>query len=102
MGTQGSSHSLTAIQLDVSAMEPPEPMLAIFSALAELPRLHRLDVHHRRQPFPLYGMLQQTGYQYRCQPLQQGYLIQIWPGENADRESLAKLVQQAPDCGVSS
>lgn len=74
-------------------------MLAIFSALVELPEQHRLDVHHRRQPYPLYDMLQQTGYLHRCQPLQQGYLIQIWPAENADRESLAKLVQQAPDCG---
>ena len=101
MMTQGSSHSFIAIKLDVSSMEPPEPMLAIFSALAQLPEQHRLDVYHRRQPYPLYGILQQTGYLYRCQPLQQGYLIQIWPSDNADRESLAKLVQQAPDCGSS-
>lgn len=87
-----------SIVLDVTEMEPPEPMLAIIKALVQLPPEHRLDVYHRRQPVPLYPMLAQTGYCYQCIAIDSHFQIQIWPSEHADSSTLARLSAQAPAC----
>ena len=87
-----------AIELNVSALEPPEPLLQIFKSLATLPPDHHLDVIHRREPFPLYEMLDLTGYHHCCEQRRNDYLIQIWPGECADPARLSQLVDNAPPC----
>lgn len=44
-------------RLDVSDLEPPEPMERILDALDEMPAEDCLRVRHRREPYPLYNNL---------------------------------------------
>lgn len=55
------------VVVDVQALLPPEPMTAILTALSKLEKSSCLLVLHRRQPFPLYEKLLQTGWVYHCQ-----------------------------------
>lgn len=89
---------LDPIELDVSELEPPAPLLEVFKALIKLPRGHHLQVVHRRIPYPLFEMLALSGYHHRCQQQLQNYLIQIWPGDSADPNALARLVSAAGPC----
>jgi hypothetical protein len=54
------------IFIDVSELEPPEPMTKILLALSLLSPLQCLLVNHRREPFPLYSELNTNGWQYFC------------------------------------
>jgi uncharacterized protein (DUF2249 family) len=75
-GTNG----LAIIPIDVSELEPPEPMERILARLEQLQAGQLLRVRHRREPFPLYPLLEQAGYKYCC--IQRGteaFLIYIWP-----------------------
>jgi len=67
-------------QLDVSDLEPPEPLEQIIDALADLPAGDWLRVHHRREPHPLYGMLRQMDYRWStiCHA-SNDFEILIWP-----------------------
>lgn len=58
--------SLTFIKVDVSALEPPEPMTVILTYLARLTAQECLLIKHRRQPFPLYEKLNNAGFSYYC------------------------------------
>ena len=51
--------------LDVSQLEPPEPMTEILDALDVLQPGHYLHVYHRREPFPLYNLLQDMNMKWR-------------------------------------
>lgn len=65
--------------LDVSDLEPPEPLTVILSALQALPAQQALKVRHRREPFPLYPLLDDLGYEHRCSMLgADDYRIYIW------------------------
>lgn len=48
--------------IDVTGMEPPEPMLAILEALDALPEHGALLVRLDREPHPLFRVLEQNGY----------------------------------------
>ncbi len=77
-GTEGNG--LDIIPIDVSELEAPEPMERILARLQQLQAGQLLRVRHRREPFPLYPMLEQAGYKYCC--IQRGtetFLIYIWP-----------------------
>lgn len=52
--------------VDVSELEPPEPMTVILTALSRLKLSCCLLVRHRRQPFPLYEKLLEQGWAYYC------------------------------------
>jgi hypothetical protein len=58
--------SLQLITVDVSNLEPPEPMTVILTQLANLSQQACLLVKHRRQPFPLYEKLNDAGFSYYC------------------------------------
>ncbi len=58
--------SLQLVKVDVSGLEPPEPMTVILSHLATLSEGECLQVEHRRQPFPLYEKLAAAGFAYHC------------------------------------
>lgn len=67
-------------RLDVSGLEPPEPLELILDALADLPESDWLHVKHRREPYPLYGMLRNMGYLWRTRADDiDGFEIMIWP-----------------------
>jgi uncharacterized protein (DUF2249 family) len=57
------------ITLDVSELEPPQPMTEILTALSELGPDRFLKVIHRREPFPLYPKLNAAGWEYYCHSL---------------------------------
>lgn len=48
--------------LDVSDMEPPEPMERILEILPSLAAGDYLHIQHRREPHLLYPMLEQQGF----------------------------------------
>ena len=54
------------ITLDVSALEPPQPMTEILLAMAQLQKQQYLIVIHRREPFPLFEKLETAGWLYVC------------------------------------
>jgi len=67
-------------QLDVSGLEPPEPMEQVFDHLQQLQDRQLLRVRHRRDPFPIYPLLEKAGYKYCCVPRgPELFLIYIWP-----------------------
>lgn len=68
------------VSIDVSELEPPEPMERIFATLRQLQDRQLLRVRHRREPFPIYPMLAQGGYEHCCIEVgSESYLIYIWP-----------------------
>lgn len=73
--------SLDVIPIDVSELEPPEPMERILAHLQQLQTGQLLRVRHRREPFPLYPLLEQAGFEYCCIPagMEEAFLIYVWP-----------------------
>ena len=68
------------IPIDVSELEPPEPMEQILARLQQLQARQLLRVRHRREPFPLYPLLEKAGYKYCCVASgTEAFLIYIWP-----------------------
>lgn len=66
--------------LDVSDLEPPEPLERILDALDGLGADDWLHVRHRREPFPLYGFLRRLGYAWRTERVgDAAFDILIWP-----------------------
>jgi len=75
-----ATNSLDIIPIDVSDLEPPEPMERILARLRQLRAGQLLRVRHRREPFPLYPVLEQSGYKHYCiQTGTEAFLIYIWP-----------------------
>lgn len=67
------------ISLDVSGLEPPEPMVRVLEALDQLAPQGRLRVRIDRQPVPLYQVLQRNGYSHLTSPCDDGrYEVLIW------------------------
>ncbi|GLO61380.1 hypothetical protein MACH09_18880 [Vibrio sp. MACH09] len=64
--------------LDVSELEPPQPMREICNTLATMSKGTVLHVFHRREPVPLYDMLREK-YAFQHQQLQEScHHIYIW------------------------
>jgi uncharacterized protein (DUF2249 family) len=71
--------TIEMIELDVRHLPAPEPMTQIIQALAKLTEQQYLQVHHRREPFPLYEKLSAAGWQYYCQPqTEESFFIYIY------------------------
>ena len=76
---------MTEQRIDVSALEPPEPLEVILDSLADLPAGHWLRVRHRRNPVPLYRMLEDMGYRWHTDCLSpEHFEILIWPSDMPD------------------
>lgn len=76
--------------LDVSQLEPPEPMTAILDALEVLEPGKFLRVYHRREPFPLYKMLHDMNMKWQTRCDDSGmYHIYIWPDSDKVAEEKA-------------
>lgn len=68
-------------QLDVSDLEPPEPLERILDELAEMSPGERLWVLHRREPFPLYDLLKGLGCSWHTTGQEGRFEILIWSGD---------------------
>lgn len=65
--------------LDVRELEPPEPLRCVLAAAEQLAPGGRIRMLQRFEPFPLYGLLEQRGFNYRVeQPEIDRYEIVIW------------------------
>lgn len=77
--------------LDVSQLEPPEPMTAILDAVEILEPEKFLHVYHRREPFPLYKVLDDMNMKWQTHCDNNGmYHIYIWP--DADKAAEEKVM----------
>ncbi len=75
--------------LDVSELEPCEPMQQTLSAISRLEEGDYLRVLHRREPHPLYPMLEQAGfswYLYEGGPT--GFQLLIWKQDDSKAQAL--------------
>ena len=66
------------IVLDVSNIEPPEPMVAILEKIRELGPADILEVSHHREPIPLYSLLEEAGFTHEIEKLgENSYRLKI-------------------------
>lgn len=63
------SGKTVTIDIDVSELVPPEPMMKILDALAKLNPGDTLVVHHVRKPMYLYAKLDELGYAHETREL---------------------------------
>lgn len=69
----------SVITLDVSELEPPQPMQEICRTLASLQHGQLLHVRHRREPVPLFAILEQQQFDFRHRKESEGrHHIWIW------------------------
>lgn len=77
--------------LDVSQLEPCEPLQRTLAALSTLGRGEYLRVLHRLEPHPLYRLLTQQGFAWLSQPGETVPIeIFIWYSDDAKTETLVK------------
>jgi len=58
--------------LDVSDLPPPEPLERILHAVMRLKPGERLRARLPRQPYPLFGLLNEEGFAYESTPVSKG------------------------------
>lgn len=81
-------------RLDVSALEPPEPLERILDALADLPAGDWLRITHRREPFPLYRMLRDLGYRWHTrEKFGSGIEMFVWSEDTPPPQEIADEVR---------
>ena len=76
------AHKQNIIELDVRGLEPPKPMLKIFSTLESLGESDALHIIHERKPIHLYPRLKDAGYKFLTEETggngDELYTIKIW------------------------
>lgn len=87
----------TERELDVSMLEPPEPLQKIIDTIETLTPGEYLKVLHHREPYPLYPILEKEGFSYNSRmgsvtPFE----IFIWRMDDAEA---ASGVEQAMTAG---
>ena len=80
------------ILLDVSGMEPPEPLVKTLQAAAQLKPGQYLHILHRRNPCLLYGNLDNNHFRYIQRPgLTAAVEVFIWPENDTKAEAAVQL-----------
>jgi len=73
------AHKQDIVELDVRGLEPPQPLLKIFSALEGLKDDAVLHIIHERKPIHLYPKLKDAGYKFLTEETgDELYTIKIW------------------------
>lgn len=62
-------------ELDVRGLAPPEPFEHIMQALQTLPDSASLRVLIHREPYPLYDVLKNNGYNWQTSELADGNFV---------------------------
>ncbi len=74
--------------LDVSMLEPCEPMEQTLAAIEKLQPGDYLKVIHRREPHLIYPMLEKAGFSWRTDPGGPSeFQIYIWRRDDQEAES---------------
>lgn len=85
------------IILDVSQLEPCEPLYQILSAIPQLKLGQYLKVLHRMEPQPLYQILEQRGYVWLSQPGKRSPVeLFIWHKDDNQVKQLIESVRYLP------
>jgi uncharacterized protein (DUF2249 family) len=67
------------VRIDVSMLEPCEPLERTLEAIQQLHPGDYLRVLHRREPHLLYPLLEKSGFTWRCRGDEPGgYEVFIW------------------------
>ncbi len=73
------AHKRNIVELDVRGLEPPQPLLKIFSTLENLGNDAALHIIHERKPIHLYPRLKDAGYKFLTEETADDlYTIKIW------------------------
>ncbi|MBL4829278.1 MAG: DUF2249 domain-containing protein [Aliivibrio sp.] len=79
-------------QLDVSDLEPPQPMNQITAALHKLAAGEVIAVKHRRKPVPLFEMIAGR-FDHICVEVSPSqFQLYFWQREDNDAKILAELL----------
>ncbi|MFQ5875505.1 MAG: DUF2249 domain-containing protein [Dehalococcoidia bacterium] len=62
---EGPAPTVATLTIDVSQLVPPEPMMRVLEALAQLKPGDTLLVHHVREPMYLYPKLEELGHSHQ-------------------------------------
>ena len=62
---EGPAPTVATLTIDISQLVPPEPMMRILGALAQLKPGDTLLVHHVREPLYLYPKLEELGHSHQ-------------------------------------
>jgi uncharacterized protein (DUF2249 family) len=85
------------IRLDVSTLEPPQPMRVISQALTSLTAGEVVYVIHRRKPVPFFDMLE-ARYCYRhLQTGEQQHHIWFWLTGDSEAQQRAEAMWSEPE-----
>jgi uncharacterized protein (DUF2249 family) len=84
----------TEILLDVHDMQPPAPMELAMDALQKLKDGEYIKMIHRMQPFPLYNILYDNGFQYKVTTgTVSAFDIYIWKvSDKASAQVIQKII----------
>lgn len=84
--------------LDVRELEPPEPLEQALAAVRTLRPGDYLRMLHRREPFPLYRLLEQDGFRsVTHDSAASPFEILIWRADDAAAErAVRQLIDAAP------
>lgn len=70
--------------LDVSALEPPEPLVQVLDAAAALQSGEYLRARLPREPYPLYPLLEERGFEFRRLPAAvSAFEMLVWRRDDA-------------------
>ncbi len=72
--------------LDVSDLEPPEPLVQVLARIDSLESGQYLHVRHRREPCLLYPNLERRGFDHLSCSNDSNFHIFIWRKEDAEAE----------------
>lgn len=78
--------------LDVSALEPPQPLLTAIQALQELPSGYYLHLFHRMAPCHLYKWLDEHGFASTTRKGNTGCEVFIWHSDDQKAAADARHV----------
>jgi len=84
---------MVLIELDVSKLQPPEPMREICSNLQTLQSGQALHVYHRREPVPLYAILKQQGFSVMHLAVSDAE-HHLWIWHSDDTQTHIQLIEQ--------
>jgi uncharacterized protein (DUF2249 family) len=83
----------TELRIDVRDLEPPEPLEVALDMADKLQSGEYLRMLHRREPFPLYRLLEQTGFRHH---LHSGgdcpFEILIWRAGDSEAEQTVQRI----------
>lgn len=81
--------------LDVSELEPPEPLLKTLEATLALSAGSYLCMLHRMEPCLLYGKLNELGYDYLQQPGTHHTEVEVYIWKQGDNQARQRALAAA-------